>query len=68
MTVLISTDNLKEELGMEPFPANPVDQHARFMAALCEDFSSPEFLRTGRTPNADRVAEIARQTREKDHG
>jgi hypothetical protein len=48
---------------MKPFPLTPVEQHARFMAAICEDFATADFLRTGSTPRADRVAEIARQMR-----
>ena len=48
---------------MREFPTNPVEQHALHFAAICEDFATADFLRTGSTPRADRVAEIARQMR-----
>ena len=48
---------------MIPFPLDPMAQHQRFMAAFCRDLASGEFIRTGKTPQADAVAEIVRQTR-----
>lgn len=49
---------------MKPLPADPMAQHARLMSALCADFATPEFLRTGKTPRADAVVSVARHTRE----
>lgn len=48
---------------MKPFPTDPMAAHARFMAAICDDFASPDFLRTGATPRANAAVEIARQQR-----
>lgn len=49
---------------MKPLPADPMGRHARFIAALCEDFASPEFMRTGKTPRAAAVAHLSRRTKE----
>ena len=47
---------------MTPFPTDPMAQHQRFMAAFCRDLASGDVSK-GKTPQADAVAEIARQTR-----
>ena len=44
---------------MKPPPVEPVARHARFIAALCDDLASRDFLRTGKTPRADAVAATA---------
>lgn len=44
---------------MKPLPTDPMARHARFVAALCDDFASPEFLRTGKTPRADALVATA---------
>ena len=49
---------------MKPLPDDPMAQHARFIAALCEDFTSPEFLRTGKVPRAEAVMAVAKAQRE----
>jgi hypothetical protein len=41
---------------MTPFPSEPVDRHARFIAAFCEDLASADYRRGGRTPRADAIA------------
>jgi hypothetical protein len=43
---------------MTPFPSEPVDRHARFIAAFCEDLASADYRRGGRTPRADGAAAI----------
>jgi hypothetical protein len=48
---------------MKPLPADAMARHGRFIAALCDDLASRDFLRTGRTPRADAVA-AASQCRE----
>jgi hypothetical protein len=45
---------------MKPLPADPMARHARFIAALCEDFATPEFMRTGKTPRANAVVAVAK--------
>lgn len=50
---------------MKPVPTDPMAQHARFIAALCDDFASPDFARDGKTPRADAVVEISRQQRKR---
>jgi hypothetical protein len=48
---------------MKTLPQDPTAQHQRLIAALCQDFATPEFMRTGSTPRANAVVEIARQLR-----
>jgi hypothetical protein len=48
---------------MRPLPQAPTAQHQRLVDALCQDFATPEFMRTGKTPRANAVVEIARQMR-----
>jgi hypothetical protein len=48
---------------MKPLPTDPAERHARFIAALCDDFATSDFLRTGRTPRADAVAAVSQAIR-----
>lgn len=48
---------------MKPLPTDPMARHARFIAALCDDFASPEFMRSGKTPRADAVVAVSREAR-----
>ena len=47
---------------MKSFPTAPMAQHQRFMDAFCRDLASGDVSK-GKTPQADAVAEIVRQTR-----
>ena len=47
---------------MTPISLDPMAQHQRFMAAFCRDLASGDVSK-GKTPQADAVAEIVRQTR-----
>ena len=46
---------------MKPLPGDPMARHGRFIAALCDDLASREYLRTGKTPRADAAAARSRQ-------
>lgn len=45
---------------MKRLPPDPMARHAIFMDAICADFASPTFLRTGKTPRADAVVAASR--------
>ena len=47
---------------MKPLPENLMEQHARFIEALCEDWREAGAV-TRDTPRANAVVEIARQRR-----
>lgn len=49
---------------MSPFPTDPMQQHQRHFNAFLADLASGDLLRAGKTPRADRVAEIAKAMRE----
>ena len=46
---------------MKPWPTDPMRQHNRLIAALCDDMASGIFSLDG--PNVSRVVEINRQVR-----
>ena len=47
---------------MRDFPTDPMRQHSRFIAALCDDMASGHFSLKG--GKAERVMEICRQINE----
>lgn len=48
---------------MRPLPADPMAQHERFMAAWCADYGTREDRAASKTPRADAVVAVARETR-----